>query len=117
MRTHLTQAFFVETALSPLFKQRVNQIRQIDAENKSPRNPLRSSEFTLARKPGGFLAANGALNRMDALIFINAAIRRPHVVGVPSLRSWETAVTSCAGANGLVRRTLLGTPCEGQRSA
>jgi len=23
---------------------------------------------------------------------------------------WETAVTTCAGANGLVRRTLCGTP-------
>src|SRR5216683_592333 len=42
---------------------------------------------------------------------------RPYVVGVPLLRSWETAVTSCAGANGLVKRTLLGTPCEPYSSA
>ncbi len=32
--------------------------------------------------------------------------------GVPLFKSWETAVTSCAGANGLVKRMLLGTPCE-----
>ena len=35
-----------------------------------------------------------------------------YVVGVPVLRSCETAVTNCAGANGLVKRMLLGTPCE-----
>jgi hypothetical protein len=34
--------------------------------------------------------------------------------GVPTLRSWEIAVTSCAGANGFCRRTLPGTPCTGQ---
>src|SRR2546429_5647907 len=33
-------------------------------------------------------------------------------VGALVLRRWETAVTSCAGAKGLVRRTLFGTPCE-----
>jgi hypothetical protein len=44
-------------------------------------------------------------------------LRRPYVVGVPLLRSWETAVTSCAGANGLVRRMLFGTPCEAYWSA
>jgi hypothetical protein len=40
-----------------------------------------------------------------------------YAVGVPPLRSWETAVTSWAGANGLVRRTLWGTPCEAHWSA
>jgi hypothetical protein len=40
-----------------------------------------------------------------------------YVVGVPALRSWETAVTSWAGANGLVKRMLLGTPCEPYSSA
>ena len=37
--------------------------------------------------------------------------------GVPVFSSWETAVTSCAGAKGLVRRMLLGTPFEGHSSA
>ena len=32
--------------------------------------------------------------------------------GAAALRSWDTAVMSCAGANGLVRRMLLGTPCD-----
>src|SRR5215475_1501568 len=32
---------------------------------------------------------------------------------VPILRSCEIAVTSCAGANGFVRRMLFGTPCTG----
>ena len=41
----------------------------------------------------------------------------PYVLGVPALRSWEIAVTSCAGANGLVSRILFGTPLEAQSSA
>jgi hypothetical protein len=44
-------------------------------------------------------------------------LRRPYPVGGPALRSWETAVTSCAGANGLVRRMLLGTPFAAHLSA
>src|ERR1700738_3158675 len=44
-------------------------------------------------------------------------LRRPYVAGGPVLRSWETAVTSCAGANGLVNRTLFGTPCDAHWSA
>jgi hypothetical protein len=40
-----------------------------------------------------------------------------YVVGAPLLRSWETTKTSCAGANGLVKRTLLGTPREAHWSA
>jgi hypothetical protein len=38
---------------------------------------------------------------------------RPYVVGVPALSRLETAVTSCAGANGFSKRMLLGTPREG----
>lgn len=34
----------------------------------------------------------------------------------PVLRSCATAVTSCAGANGLVRRMLFGTPSLAQSS-
>ncbi len=41
---------------------------------------------------------------------------RLYVGGVPALRSWETAVTSCAGANGLANMMLLGTPLEPQSS-
>ena len=41
----------------------------------------------------------------------------PYVLGVPALRSWEIAVTNCAGANGLVSRILFGTPLEAQSSA
>ncbi len=40
-----------------------------------------------------------------------------YVVGVPVLRSCATAVTSCAGANGLVSRMLFGTPLEAHSSA
>ena len=32
--------------------------------------------------------------------------------GVPMLRRFATAVTSCAGAKGFVMRVLLGTPCD-----
>src|SRR3954447_7806900 len=36
-----------------------------------------------------------------------------HYAGAaPALRSRHTAFTSCAGANGFVTRTLLGTPIE-----
>jgi hypothetical protein len=49
--------------------------------------------------------------------FERAATRRPHVVGVPVLRSCETAVTNCAGAKGLVRRMLSGTPFAAHLSA
>jgi len=42
--------------------------------------------------------------------------RRPYAVGVV-LSRLEMAVTSCAGANGLVRRMLLGTPLEAHSSA
>ncbi len=48
------------------------------------------------------------------------ALRRTrfaYVVGVPVLRSCATAVTSCAGANGLVSRMLFGTPLEAHSSA
>jgi hypothetical protein len=38
-------------------------------------------------------------------------------VGELSLRRFERAVTSCAGADGLVNRMLLGTPCEAHSSA
>ena len=30
----------------------------------------------------------------------------------PAFRSWASAVTNCAEANGLFKRMLLGTPCE-----
>src|ERR1700687_1189257 len=43
--------------------------------------------------------------------------RRPYVVVGPVFRRVETAVTSCAGANGLHKRMLLGTPCEAHWSA
>jgi hypothetical protein len=50
---------------------------------------------------------------------------RPHrrgegaydTMGPLAFRSCETAVKSCAGANGLVRRTLLGTPCAAHSAA
>jgi hypothetical protein len=34
-------------------------------------------------------------------------------IGGVALSNWEMAVTTCAGANGLFNRMLLGTPCEG----
>lgn len=43
---------------------------------------------------------------------------RAHVGGCcPRFSSWDTAVTSWAGANGFCRRMLLGTPCAPQSSA
>jgi hypothetical protein len=46
-------------------------------------------------------------------------LRRPYVlvVGGLALRSWETAVTSCAGANGFGNMMLFGTPLDAQSSA
>ena len=38
-------------------------------------------------------------------------------VDEPALSSWDTAVTSCAGANGLFSRMLFGTPSAAQSSA
>src|SRR5437762_11737315 len=38
-------------------------------------------------------------------------------VGEPVLSSWDTAVTSCAGANGFFSRMLLGTPSDAPSSA
>ena len=57
-----------------------------------------------------------------------AASRRPgmtmersHAVGAAggpaAFRSWETAVTSCAGANGFASMMLLGTPFDAHSSA
>ena len=51
--------------------------------------------------PGRFAQWTGAANA-----------RRPYVVGVPLLRSWETAVRSWAGANGLDNMMLFGTPLD-----
>jgi hypothetical protein len=39
------------------------------------------------------------------------------VAGGTLLRSWETAVTSWAGANGFARLMLFGTPFDAQSSA
>jgi hypothetical protein len=47
--------------------------------------------------------------RSDApLAFLN------YVGGAPLLRRWETAVTSCAGANGFANIMLFGTPLDAQ---
>ena len=43
--------------------------------------------------------------------------RRPYIVGGALFRSWETAVTSCVGANGLDNMMLLGTPLEADSAA
>jgi len=43
--------------------------------------------------------------------------KRPYIGGVPAFRSCEMAVTICAGANGLVKRMLFGTPREAHSSA
>jgi hypothetical protein len=44
-------------------------------------------------------------------------LKRCHAGGVPVLRSWETAVTSCAGANGFANMMLFGTPFDAQSPA
>jgi hypothetical protein len=61
----------------------------------------------LRKRNGGAVTGEGAPARWRLKVAAKAAV----YVGV-ALRSWETAVTSCAGANGLVKRMLLGTPCE-----
>jgi len=47
-------------------------------------------------------------------------LRRPHSAGedegFAALSRFEMAVTTCAGAKGLVNRTLFGRPLEGQSS-
>jgi hypothetical protein len=49
-----------------------------------------------------------------------AHLRRPHAAGedggFAALSRLEMAVTSCAGAKGLVNRTLFGRPLDGQSS-
>ena len=40
-----------------------------------------------------------------------------YAVAGPAFSSWETAVTSCAGANGFCNSTLLGTPRDDHSSA
>jgi hypothetical protein len=42
---------------------------------------------------------------------------QPYAGRVPVLRSFETAVISCAGANGFANMMLFGTPCDAQSSA
>jgi hypothetical protein len=42
---------------------------------------------------------------------------RPNVAGPLPLRRLDTAVTSCAGANGLDSMMLLGTPLKGHSTA
>jgi hypothetical protein len=63
------------------------------------------------------LMARRLLRAQNAIPHGTAEQGAPYVAGFPALRSWETAVTSCAGANGLVRRMLLGTPWDGQSAA
>ena len=46
-----------------------------------------------------------------------ASLRGSHIVVGPVLSNCDTAVTSCAGANGFCSKMLLGTPCEGHWSA
>jgi hypothetical protein len=54
---------------------------------------------------------------MSSKEWLGRQSRRPHFGSVPAFRIWETAVTSCAGANGLARSMLLGIPCEPHWSA
>lgn len=62
------------------------------------------------------------LDRFLDLLFVHCSpqlsVRNNQVGLVPLMfRSWATAVTSWAGANGFVKRTLLGTPCEAHSAA
>src|SRR5882757_9927981 len=66
-----------------------------------------------AERPGAGLDGGGF-----GFAWQGASAEALYVVGVPLLlRSWATAVTSCDGANGLVKRTLLGTPREAHWAA
>jgi len=69
-------------------------------------------------RPNAGSVANAPFTGRSALAGVDAGdAGPPYVLGVPALRSWEIAVTSCAGANGLVSRILFGTPLEAQSSA
>ena len=62
------------------------------------------------------------LDRILDLLFVHCSPQscdRENQVGLVPLmfRSWATAVTSWAGANGFVKRTLFGTPCEAHSAA
>jgi hypothetical protein len=64
---------------------------------------------------GGFVAA-----AFFAASSWHAPPQRPHAAGehggLVALSRLEMAVTSCAGAKGLVNRTLFGRPLDGQSS-
>src|ERR1700722_265147 len=79
--------------------------------------PSRRPSVRLKSAAGGHPMARRLLRAQNAIPHGAAKLDAPYVAGFPALRSWETAVTSCAGANGLVRRMLLGTPRDGQSAA
>jgi hypothetical protein len=60
MRAHIRKAPLVCPILPPFFNDRVDQHRNIEADQKSPHDaiPLRASACTLARKLRRYLAAN-----------------------------------------------------------
>jgi hypothetical protein len=62
--------------------------------------------------PPALRASRTALAEVRLRTAIKGPTKAAHVEGAPQLRRLETAVISCAGANGLVNRMLLGTPCE-----
>jgi hypothetical protein len=61
--------------------------------------------------PPALRASRTALAEVRLRTAIKGPTKAAHVEGAPQLRR-ETAVISCAGANGLANRMLLGTPCE-----
>ncbi len=70
-----------------------------------------ASNIQTAISCAGF-AINSPVLRLGPLVYGTR-----YAGAAPSLRSRQTALTSCAGANGLVTRTLLGTPSERQFAA
>jgi hypothetical protein len=90
----------------PQFEHTSNSVHRLGAVIRA--DSLADEKQHTARRSS---AQNGSLCAK------NCIRPRPQAVGVPVLRSWETAVTSCAGAKGLVSMMLLGTPLDDQSSA
>src|SRR6202051_3345183 len=100
---------------------RTQRLRPCDPNVTSRTRLRRCGEDSSLPSPGTSHAVPVALGNRS--VFFCDAVRVTEVpyavgaVGGLALRSWETAVTSCAGANGFANMMLFGTPLDAQSSA
>jgi hypothetical protein len=83
------------------------------------RHRVRGAGVGLGHEDQGWplLARTPFLRSIAGTIPINQSWGDTHAVGgVPVLRRFETAVTSCADAKGFDMRMLFGTPCAAHSS-